>query len=82
MEVITAITARQLANDFENNPILGPALQKTMSEIMYGAIRGKTSVNMYIPTNWDKHLREMAVMFFMALGYKIVEHPSAIDICW
>lgn len=82
MEVITAKTARQLANDFENNPILGPALQQVMSEIMYRAVRGETAISMYIPTNWDNHLKEMAIMFFMALGYKVIEHPSAIDIKW
>ena len=81
MKVITAVMAKNIANDFMHNQC-GPVISKAMNEILYAAERGHHKILLPIPTGWDKETICSVAVFFSGLGYSVETHPTAYIIQW
>ena len=81
MKIITAVMAKNIANDFMNNKC-GSAIKNAMNEILAQAERGHHEMQMLIPTDWDTETVLSVRLFFCGLGYSVEIFPTAYRIKW
>ena len=81
MKVITAVMAKNIANDFMNNEC-GSTIKEAMDKILYEAERGNHETYLLIPSKWSKETICGVALFFGGLGYSVETHPNAYLIKW